>query len=203
MPFTGPARAAAPWQLRAGNRSWESLSRPPPPRGAPTYARMIVQLRGLTDQMDADKFLPLRQEELTDVDVPRRMINYTGLIDDIVGRLKTDGVADTRGYSKGSGYRFAGCYLKLRERFEVWLGVDQEAWRDWGGTPMWIEAKPSAVGGGIGQIEELIDDLHKRRGSVYIPIRLAAGVERDRVINDAARQVRNIGDRLLEASTSG
>ena len=51
----------------------------------------IVQLRGLTDRMDVDEFLPLREGEVTDVDVARRMINYTGLIDEIVRRLKADG----------------------------------------------------------------------------------------------------------------
>lgn len=163
----------------------------------------IVQLRGLTDQMDADKFLPLREEELTDVNVPLRMINYTGLIDDIVGRLETDGVADTKGCGKGCGYTFAGCSLRLHERFKLWLGVDQKVWRDRGITPMWIEAMPSAIGVGIVQIEQLFGDLPERDGWICIPIRLAAGVERDRVINDAARQVRNIGDRLLEASSSG
>ena len=61
----------------------------------------IVQLRGLTDRMDADEFLPLREGEVTDVDVARRMINYTGLIDEIVSRLKADGVADTKKLKKG------------------------------------------------------------------------------------------------------
>ena len=39
----------------------------------------IRQLRALTDRMDAEAFLPIRPDELTDVGVARRLINYTDL----------------------------------------------------------------------------------------------------------------------------
>ena len=37
--------------------------------------------------MAADMFEPLRAEELTDVRVPRRLLNYGGLIDVIIQRI--------------------------------------------------------------------------------------------------------------------
>lgn len=37
--------------------------------------------------MAPDMFEPLRAEELTDVRVPRRLLNYVGLIDAITDRL--------------------------------------------------------------------------------------------------------------------
>ena len=157
----------------------------------------IVQLRGLTDRMDVDEFLPLREGEVTDVDVARRMINYTGLIDEIVRRLKADGVADTKKLRKGSGYTHAGRFLRLHERFVMWLGVNQEAWRDRGITPLWIEGKFSAVEGGIGQVEKLFDDAHEKNSWLRIPIRLTARVDRERVIDDAVQQVCRIADKLL------
>lgn len=163
----------------------------------------IVQLRGLTDRMDADKFLPLREGEVTDVNVARRMINYTGLIDDFVRRLKTGGVADTEHSGKGSGYTFAGRFLRLHGKFNVWLGVDQLAWRDRGITPLWIQSRCSAVEGGIGQVGKLFDDAHEKGGWLCIPIRLTAGVERDRVIDDAVREVRSIAERLLKTFPDG
>jgi len=159
----------------------------------------IVQLQGLTARMDADKFLPLREGEVTDLNVARRMINYTDLIDAIVGRLKTDGLADTKKLRKGSGYTHAGRFLRLHKRFVMWLGVNQEAWRNWGITPLWIESQFSIVEGGIVKVEKHFPDAQEKDGWLCIPIRLTAGVERDRVIDDAVQQVRRIADDLREA----
>lgn len=163
----------------------------------------IVQLRGLTDQMDADKFLPLREGEVTDVNVARRMINYTDLIDEIVSRLKTDRVADTKGLRKSCDYDYAGHRLKLHERFVLWLGVHQLAWRDRGITPLWIASEFSAVEGGIGQVEKHFPDAHERDGWLHIPIPLTARVERDRVIDDAVQEVLRIAEKLLEEFPGG
>lgn len=163
----------------------------------------IIQLRGLTDQMDADMFLPLREGEVTDVNVPRRMINYTGLINEIVGRLETDGVADTKGLRIGCAYTYAGRFLRLHEKFEVWLGVHQEVWRDRGISPLWIATTLPGVEGGLNRAEQLFNDAHVKDGWLYIPIRLTAGVDRDCVIDDAVQQVHNIADRLLEAFPGG
>ncbi|MCY4596027.1 MAG: hypothetical protein OXC19_14675 [Bryobacterales bacterium] len=117
----------------------------------------------------------------------------------IVGRLKTDGVADTKGLRKGCGYTCAGRNLRLHKKFVLWLGVNQEAWRDQGITPLWIESTFSAVEGGVGKVKKLFDDVHERGPWLHIPIRLTARVDRDRVIDNAVRQVHSIAKRLLEA----
>ena len=93
--------------------------------------------------MEADKFLPLREGEVTDLNVARRMINYTELIDEIVDRLRMNLVFDMGG--KGCSYKHAGRNMKLHENLELWLGVNQLAWRDWGITPLWIESEFSGV----------------------------------------------------------
>ena len=156
----------------------------------------IVQLRGLTDQMDADKFLPLHEGEVTDVNMARRMINYTGLINATVDRLRTDGVAES---TPRSDYTHAGCRLKVHGKFELWLGVDQVVWRDRGISPLWIATTLPGVEGDLIQAEQLFNDAHVKDGWLYIPIRLTAGVDRDRVIDDSVQQVHSIADRLLES----
>ena len=156
----------------------------------------IVQLRGLTDQMEADKFLPLREGEVTDLNVARRMINYIELIEEIVDRLKMNLVVEKGG--PGVGYKHAGRYMKLHENLELCLGVNQLAWRDWGITPLWIESEFSDVECRIGQVEKLFPNVHERDGWLYIPIPLTTGVERDRVIDDAVQEVRRIAEKLLE-----
>ena len=167
----------------------------------------IVQLRGLTDQMNAGEFLPLREDEVTDVNVARRLTNYSELIEDIAGRLRTDGIADMEGLRPSHGYTSAGRWLRLHAKFGLWLGVDLIAWRDRGITPIWSEHNPNAsfsgVEGRVRQAEKLFDDAQETDGWLYIPIRLATRAERDRVIDDAVRQMRSIADRLLEAFPDG
>ena len=103
----------------------------------PALRQDIAQLRGLTDRMNAGAFLPLHEDEVTDVNMARRLINYTGLTDEIVGRLVTDGVATVEGLKMGVAYNYAGRFLRLHDRFGMWLGVDHLAWRERGITPIW------------------------------------------------------------------
>ena len=52
--------------------------------------------------MAPDIFEPLRAEELTDVRVPRRLLNYGGLVDAITDRMVKDGIAETKGLRVGA-----------------------------------------------------------------------------------------------------
>ena len=92
-----------------------------------TLRRDIAQLRELTDQMNTDVFLPLTEAELSDVAVPRRLINYADLVNDIAGRLLRDGLADKKGLQTGHTAYRSGRYLRLCGRFVQFLGVDLEA----------------------------------------------------------------------------
>ena len=167
----------------------------------------IVQLRGLTDQMNAGEFLPLREDEVTDVNVARRLTNYSGLIEEIVGRLVTDGIADTKGLLPSHGYYAAGRFLRVHAKFGLWLGVRLDAWRDWGVTPIWWRQHTkfpfSGVEGKLHQAAALFNEAQEKDGVLYIPIHLTTRAERDRVIEDAVRQMRSIADRLLEAFPDG
>ena len=157
--------------------------------------------------MDAGAFLPLREDEVTDLNVARRLINYTGLIDEIVDRLKTDGIATIKGLRVGVSYAYAGRYLRLHAKFETWLGVRLYAWRDRGITPIWsvhnTNFRSSGIKGRIRQAEELFGDAYENNGRLFIPIRLTTGADRDRVINDAVRQMGSIANRLQEAFPDG
>lgn len=158
--------------------------------------------------MNADEFLPLREEEVTDVRVARRLINYSSLVEEIVGRLVADGIADTKGVRATHGYTYSGRYVRLRSRFGLWLGVDLEAWRGRGVTPVWsvhdTKDSFSGVEGKILQVVNVFDDAQEGDDNeVYVPIRLTTGVDRDRVVDDAARQMRSIADRLLQEFPEG
>lgn len=163
----------------------------------------ILQLRGLTEQMNTDEFLPLREDEVTNIGVARRLINYSQLIEEIVDHVIADGIASKKRLNPTHGYTTAGRYLKLHKRFGLWLGVDLEAWRDWGITPMWLKQHTGSSFAGVSgttadQNVSLFDEAQANKGVLYIPIRLKTGVERDDVIEDAARQMRSIAVRFLE-----
>lgn len=146
--------------------------------------------------MAPDTFAPLRAEELTDVHVPRRLLNYGGLVDAIVDKLVKHHGAVTKGY-RAVGF---GRHMLIHGRFEVFLKVSPTAWHEHGATPLWCEYKCS---------EDVAQNLRAQldgatvHGSgklvvVRIPVRLKAGVERDDVINDAVTRMCGIAGVLLK-----
>ena len=140
-------------------------------------------------------FLPLSEAELSDVAVPRRLINYVDLVDDIAKRLIRDGLANKKGLHTGhTAYRL-GRYLRLAGRFVHFLGVDMKAWCTWGHSSIWSRHY-SGVQGQLSEARALFEDAQTSDRYLWIPIRLTIGVDRARVIDDAARQVARIGERL-------
>lgn len=164
----------------------------------------INQLRGLTEQMSTDEFPLLREDEVTDEGVARRLINYSQLIEEIVDRIIADGIANKKGLRPSHGYTTAGRYLSLYGKFGLWLGVDLEAWRDWGITPIWLKQEPRSPFAGVPgttsqQNVSLFYEAQAREDVLYIPVRLKTGVERDHVIDEAVRQMHKIASRFVEA----
>ena len=173
----------------------------------PALRQDIVQLRGLTDRMNASAFLPLREDEVTDARVARRMLNYIGLIDEIIDRLKTDGIVTVKGLRTGVSYSYTGRFLRLHAKFGTWMGVRLYPWRRRGITPIWsvhdTNQPFSGIKGEVRQAKSLFDDAHEYNGQLFIPIRLTTGADRDRVIDDAVQQMCSIADRLREAFPDG
>ena len=135
----------------------------------PTLRRDIAQLRELTDQMNTDVFLPLSEAELSDVAVPRRLINYVDLVDDIANRLIRDGLANKKGLQTGHTFYRSGRYLRLAGRFVHFLGVDMKAWRTWGHSPIWSRHY-SGVQGRLAEARALFEDAQTSDGYLWIPI---------------------------------
>ena len=160
--------------------------------------RDVLQLRGLTDRVDSDAFLPLRPDEITEVGTARRLINYSDLVESIVDRLVENGIAQRGGLS--STYHTAGRYLHVYDRFGLWLGVELKVWRDSGLTPLWWFLQNTDYYGVRpiwSKIEGAFEDVQVYGGSKYIPIRLKTGVEKDMVIDHAVDQMKKIADTLL------
>ena len=170
--------------------------------GHDTVKSDILQLQGLTGQMDSEAFLPLRDDEAADQEKARRLINYVELIEGIIDELKREGIADTKGLSWGHTPHVTGRFFHIHAHvsFESRLGIDLRAWRDDGISPMWWRfATKTGVGGDhFKAIPELFNDVRTRYDGLHVPIRLKPGVERDRVISDAVAQMKRIADEVLK-----
>ena len=199
---------------RTGNRilaitSWKhvlaQLQQAASAGGHEAIEQDIIQLRGLTDQQNTAEFLPLREDEISSATLARRLLNYTSLIDEVVGRLVADGLASIKKTGPVCDYTCVGRGVRLHSRFGAWFGVDFKAWGDYGITPLWWEISStterfSGITAAESQVQALIEEAQDSDdGFVYIPIRLKAGVERDRVIDAIVEQIRSIGDRLNRA----
>ena len=147
--------------------------------------------------MAPDMFEPLTAEELTDVRVPRRLLNYVGLIDAITGRMVEDRIAETKGMNT-VGF---GRWMRVHGRFAVFLKVSPTAWHKHGATPLWCDYWCA---------EDVAQRLRAQLGGATargsgksvvarIPIPLKTGVERDAVIDDAVERMRRIADALSKA----
>lgn len=160
----------------------------------------ILQLQGLTEQMDIDAFLPLREDEVTDQSEARRQINYVDLIEPITDKLKESGIASTKGLGVGNGPHYTGRYFYVDGKFYSWLGIDFRQWRDAGVTPLWwwFDTSAIVVADFLKKISELFTDLGPIHKDSYIPIRLKTGVEREAVIDDATAQMTRIAEKLRE-----
>ena len=144
----------------------------------------ILQLRGLTSRMDSEAFLPILADEITDQATAHRLVNYSDLIEEITRTLWDRGIADTRGLRPTYGWHALGRYLRVHGRFGLWLGINFEVWRDAGITPLWWsfnDAEFSGVAGRLQTVRELFDDVrhYEDAGTLYVPIRLETGVERE------------------------
>ena len=170
--------------------------------GHDDLGRDILQLRGLSNRMDAEAFLPLRGDEVTDQEMARRMINYSDLIFEIIDRLEHIGVASKRGFNVSHGSYYTGRFFGVYGKLQLWLGVHLKYWHDTGITPLWCDFKGEAAitADHFKTNPELIADATLYdEGRLYVPICLKIGVERNRVVDDAVAQIKRVADHLLEA----
>ena len=135
-------------------------------------------------------------------------MNYSDLVHDIAAKLVKLGIADTKGLRTSHGYHYSGRYLRVHKQFGLWLGVDREAWGRYGTTPIWWEAGNVELVRGpesILQAQKMVSRCESRLATdtLYIPIHLKTGVERDKVLADAVSKVKYIADKLLEKFPSG
>lgn len=168
--------------------------------------RDVLQLGGLAKFGELVGFSPLRGEELSDVNIPMRAINYRDLVEPVVAELESRCIARTKGLRASADWYDTGRFFKALEKFEIWLGVALVPWRTTGISPLWLRAhaprKKSEDYANLGEqyfrLEEYFEDVYEGSYAKYLPIRLRTGVEQDQVVRDAADQVQRIAEQFKE-----
>ncbi|HYE25161.1 MAG TPA: hypothetical protein VEG32_08190 [Clostridia bacterium] len=158
----------------------------------------VGQLRGLCERMDNETFRPLDREELTNLEFPRRLMDFAALPSDVVTAAVAAGVCEAKGVREtGSRYE-AGKYFQLAG-FTPRLAFDASAWREHGVSPMWLRFYPeynklSEVRGRLSALRAGFPcGYFESPGVISVALHLKVGVERDAVITDLVQQIRDIG----------
>lgn len=151
----------------------------------------------------------MRGGELSDVGIPRRMVHYCDLVEAIVRELKSRRVARMAGLIPTHSWSDTGRYFSGFNRFGLWLGVALMPWQDTGISPVWLRVHSpgkksdySNLGEDYFRLEEFFEDVQAGKDVTYLPIRLQRGVERDKLIRDAADQVQRIAEKFREIKRS-
>ncbi len=160
----------------------------------------LEQLVGVCRSADDSDSRPLLREELTDPQVPTRLIQYVNIVRGVLDKGAADAFrAVSRSnssfwYALGQKIQFAG------EKAPVaWLGVDLIRWRKYETGPLWL-----SFDWNWGQAKNVKDRLQAWASEqqrvlcdiddgVMLSIQLLAGREQHAVIDDVIAQLRTIG----------
>ena len=96
----------------------------------------IGQLRGLTDRMDGDAYLPFGSDNLAS-ESAQQMLDVAQLVDDATDHTKKMGWVDTEGFKavpKETGY---GRFIRIGG-VETWFGINFGGWARHSNTPLWL-----------------------------------------------------------------
>ncbi len=164
-------------------------------------AENVRQLLSLCDAQDREAFLPLQAPELGP-ELARRIVQYTSLVDDVVGRVVARGWGSTDGLRSARDQTGYGRYLTVAGHNAA-LRLDFHRWARLRETPLWLELYGETWGRSPVPIPPALQDW--RAGTLprvlvderpVVPLELPLGLGRDRVIDDVAGQVGEVAERL-------
>lgn len=166
----------------------------------------VQQLQGLCERMDSEAFLPLRSDELTS-NIGTRIVQYCEIVDEVVNKGKAAGIVSTDGLRPTRGPGFYGRYLALHGHV-CNLQFNATLWGSLRATPLWLGihelkdkpwSKDALASLEREQPSRLLSD---RRGHLAVPINLPTGAEKQEVVSAVFKQMKEVGELLLDYSQS-
>ncbi|MEK7409318.1 MAG: hypothetical protein AAB225_30000 [Acidobacteriota bacterium] len=169
----------------------------------------VYQLQSLCRRYEEEAFLPLRPEELTDLDFPRRLLAMSGLVDKVVRAGQAQGL--WRSLSVRSDYSSRGAAVYVGP----WLGYfafNVAMWRRRKVSPFWLSTKldwPENRKLSAEERNKIRQALHAVNGHLFVeteglfaPLLLRPGVEEELVIEHLLSQIRRLCDDLVRLGFS-
>lgn len=170
-------------------------------QGEMDMAGNIIQLQGLCEQMDNLAFLPLQSEELTS-NISRRFLQYCDLVDEVTEKLVSERFASISGF-KATGTRSGYIrYMKINKR-SISIEFNADLWTKYRATPLWLGIRsetwkydPEAKNKLVRLETEEPSRLFREGDALYVPLFLDIGVEKDEVVKNIIKQIKDVFELL-------
>lgn len=173
-----------------------------------TLIESLEQLRQLCINEDEVAFHPLTSEELTS-SLPRRIMQFSYLIDKAVDELVSNGIASVKGLRAASGRGWYGRYMRLWGAGCL-LHLSARKWSTEDMTPIWLRVKDHNWETPVSLIQTFdkaqqdgLLKYHDNGKGIEIPIFLSVQQEEQYLIAEISNQVVQIGQLMQEAGVIG
>jgi hypothetical protein len=172
----------------------------------------LRQLQGLCARQDRDAFRPIRSEDLTD-DLGYRIVQWCNLVNALVEKAITSGVASKKGLRAVGGDGWWGHYVRLAD-VGVLIHFSPAKWSRLRATPLWIRIEGENFSADSGmKCRDALAPLESRRPAkllvnpqndfLEVPLDVPLGLERDDVLENLLGQVREVAALLAERVPTG
>jgi hypothetical protein len=193
---TGPRRVLA---LASWRGVLTIIGQPLQDEGETEAASDVLQLRGLSERMDDEAFLPLRSEEVT-ADTGRRIVQFSEILDEVTDRAVAEGLVSIARQRATGGRTWYGRYMRIHG-WGCLLHWDASKWSRERATPIWLNVRDAdwkttlAIRDHLSVLEfENPSRLLLVEGQYSIPFRLPLGVEKGGVVDSLLGQLREVAD---------
>ena len=164
----------------------------------------ILQLRGLTERMDAEAFQELKEEDLG-TEFPRRLLRLTRLIDTVVDAYGVqEGLLQLQGYRATASFDGFVRYFEFVESgVKSWFGFSYRRWSGNDSSPLWFGLQGPVANKQINQgiYTEIMWALHDKFNGLEdgsVPIRLRTEADYQEVLNQVVDQLKSIEEGLKQ-----
>ena len=159
--------------------------------------------------MNVTGYLPVTLEELTNAEVPRRLIGLAELVQQVCDRAITATVADGKWLGRPITGMVAGRYIRIGAA-GAWVGLDHRLWARYGIGPLWIFFSASEFGRAVEVLDAIAPWLSSNpvrgfqwEGAAAIPLRITPYATRDIVLDDLHAQIVELHHLLKGISKAG
>ncbi|WHA40150.1 hypothetical protein [Agrobacterium larrymoorei] len=165
------------------------------------------QLAGLCERMDSEAFLPLRSEEITGTDMPRRYLQFCDLVNEVGEELVSSGLCDRKGLQASGGHGFFGRYLRCGTII-FYIGFDCAAWLSHKHSPLWLRfdqyTPPEALAflRQNASIETRWTTVIESPRRILVPLNITPGTEKSDIIAVLAGHVGAVLAGLMASAAS-